>query len=475
MAFNSFRFVVFCAVVLVGYNLAPVRLRPMLLVIASYLYYASFGASHVLVLALVTASAFWGARIVVAHRRKPVLFAVVGLTVFPLAALKYSHALADLIRYSGVHYLSAIPEVSVPPGLAFYTLMAVGYVADIYMGPEAPELRLSRFALFVAWFPTVLSGPIERWRSIQPQLRTLQATRLSQTYVGAKYALWGFFCKLVVADNLASVVDRVLRAPQPVSGESFWIVFGLFTFQIYFDLAGYTSIAIGVARMFNIRLSRNFDRPYLATSLRDFWWRWHITLSHWFRDYVYLSLGGNRRRSYVRAAQLLVVFVVSGLWHGAAWHFVAWGGLHGTAYVVEEKLRKRVARSTPLLPAGGSRFWRIPAIALTFTAVSASWVFFRMSDVHEIGIAVGRMFCIDRAVPFTQLHEAFGRVDTMWTVGLLCSGLALEASRSLRDSMESIPDTPAAILKDLMLVNWLAITLVLLGDIGGMDFMYTRF
>ena len=475
MPFNSYRFVVFAATAVLLYNLVPGRYRALFILLASYLFYADASLPHLLLLGLVTIATY-GAGIVVSARRTPRLLAlsVVGVTL-PLVAFKYY---GFLMEVAGLFFdigSDNVLAVALPLGISFFTFQAIGYLVDVYRGRSRAERRIEAVALYLAFFPKLLAGPIERARDFIPQVQALVPSTAANVYAGLKFALWGFFCKLVVADNIGSLVDRVLRAPQQESGSTLAIVFGLYAFQIYFDFLGYTNIAIGVARCFNVRLNPNFNMPYAATSLRDFWRRWHISLSSWFRDYVYIPLGGNATAGLTRLGQVLLVFIVSGLWHGAAFNFLAWGGIHGAAYWSEEQFRRRIRWRTgprrPILQVLQRNTQRV----LTFTVVAFAWVFFRLSNISDIRLVLERMTFLNMDVPYGSLNVTLTRPDARWFLLILLSAIVLDSSRTFRAALERIPTASRGLVGELAYVNWMVVTLVRLGDLGVRDFTYFRF
>ncbi len=475
MTFNSYEFALFVAAVVGLYNSVPPKVRPAVLLVSSTVFYGWYAPWNVGLLAYVTAVSYFGARAVSTRSTGWLTATVVTVMLAPLVWFKWLAAFWTPAAFGSLNRGSLLTDIAVPAGLSFYTLQAISYVADVHLGTLPVERRWHRLALYLAWFPTVLSGPIERARSIFGQLRDCATTDWRHAYVGVKYVLWGLFCKSVVADNIATVVDEVLSNVRAASGGSLWIAFSLFYMQVFFDLAGYTAIAIGVARMFNVRLSQNFDRPYLAASFRDFWWRWHITASRWFRDYVYVSLPGNRKRRWVRVGQLLIVFAASGLWHGATWNYAVWGALHGIAYAVEQESRKRLARGAARVRARLSLVLRPVKVLVTFTAVTLAWVPFRLRDLSEAQTAVGRMLLLDRAASFGSVHSALTGHFVAAVIVIVVAAVWLDASMARRDAMETVPDSTRRILRDLVVVNCLVIALALLGDSGSRDFMYARF
>ncbi len=288
-------------------------------------------------------------------------------------ALTFTLGMLGFFKYAGLFLTSGL---LLPAGISFYTFQCLSYVLDVYHGRFPPERRFLTYALFVAFFPQLVAGPIERPGDLIPQLDEVRTWSRSCLRRGLPLLLTGFFRKVVIADTLARFVDPVFAAPDP-SGPAVLLGAVLFGIQIYCDFAGYTDIARGSAALLGIRLSENFHQPFRADSVRDFWRRWHISLGHWFRDYVYIPLGGNRKH---RAVNLLTVFLLSGIWHGAGWHFALWGLLHGFLQIAEAALEKRV-RPLP----------RPLRVACTFSSVTLAWIFFRAPSVSAALLMLSRL------------------------------------------------------------------------------------
>lgn len=475
MSFTSLRFLIFAAVVVVLFNIVPTRRRHTLLLLASLVFYADSSLVHLAVLGAVTVGAYVAARTVEAWRSRFALIGSIVLIASPLAVFKYSGFIKQLTMELFGHEGPQAADGALPLGISFFTFQAIAYVVDVYRLVQPAQRSFASLALYLAFFPKLLAGPIERARDLFPQLDRLVSSTGPNLYIGLKFALWGFFCKLVVADNIGAVVDGVLKAPQQESGGTLSIVFALYAFQIYFDFLGYTNIAIGVARCFNIQLNQNFNRPYAATSLQDFWRRWHISLSTWFRDYVYIPLGGRTSRGASRLGQVLTVFLISGVWHGAAAHFAAWGAFHGVAFWIEEQFRKRVSQEPWGWTTAVAPLRATTQRLLTFGIVTVGWVFFKVSELTTIGVVLRKIAAIDAGVPYLTLNGLLMRPDSLWFVAILIGAVGLDSSRGFRQSLEGLPHSPRRIVGDLAYVNWMAITLMLLGDLGVRDFTYFRF
>ncbi|MBR5115683.1 MAG: MBOAT family protein, partial [Lachnospiraceae bacterium] len=298
--------------------------------------------------------------------------------------------LAVLLFFKYIGFFSGGRIVSpiLPIGISFYLFQSIGYLIDVYRGTIEPERNPIRYALFVSFFPTVLSGPIERGGHILPQLQTEVLKGISfdpdRVRDGMMRMLWGYFCKMVLADRIGIAVGAIYASPASYGGAVLFLTSVLYTFQIYLDFAGYSSIAVGAAKVLGIRVMENFDAPYLAVSIRDFWRRWHISLSTWFRDYLYIPLGGNRKGTARKLMNLMIVFLISGLWHGAGFTFLIWGLLHGLYQVLGtlfKPLDDRLAKRFPGESKGGREI-RFLKIAWTFLLVNFAWIFFRMDSLQ---------------------------------------------------------------------------------------------
>lgn len=387
MLFNSIQFALFFPAVLLAYRFTPASWRWLGLLIASYGFYMAWQPAYVLLLLASTMVDFIaGCRMAALPARRerfPWLLLSLTANLGLLFTFKYYNFFADIAG-------DAFPasRLLLPVGISFYTFQTLSYSIEVYRGVQRPERHFGRFALYVSFFPQLVAGPIERAGSLLPQLARLKSIDYERTASGLQLMAWGLIQKTVIADRLAQAVDRVYARPDAHSGPALITATVFFAFQIFCDFAGYCDIAIGAARIFGVDLSINFRRPYFALGIRDFWARWHITLSTWFRDYLYVPLGGNRGSKKRWAANILIVFLVSGLWHGANWTFVAWGGLHGLCLLAERALQPGLRRLTAHGPAS---LWRFTGIVATFALVCLAWVFFRAATLHDAATILSRM------------------------------------------------------------------------------------
>lgn len=386
MLFNSLHFLAFFPLLVIGYFLMAPKWRVYLLLAASYYFYMCWKPEYILLIFGSTViDYFVGIRIHETSdkkrkRRWLVLSLVVNLGV--LFLFKYFNFFSDsthaLLAKMNLFYDAPEFDLLLPVGISFYTFQTLSYSIDIYKGKLEPERNFSRFALFVSFFPQLVAGPIERATHLLPQFKQKFVFEYERVVSGLRLMLWGFFKKVVIADNLARVVDQVYNNPEDQTGMTYLIATYFFTFQIYCDFSGYSDIAIGSARVMGFDLMQNFRQPYLSKSIREFWSRWHISLSTWFRDYVYIPLGGNRRVKWRWYYNLLITFLVSGLWHGANWTFVVWGAIHGFLLILGIQVARYFKTPEKRIGVWMSRL-------VVFHLVAISWIFFRSESVEFAG------------------------------------------------------------------------------------------
>lgn len=404
MLLTSGIFLLFLPAVAFFYYLAPQKAKPYLLLFASCIFYFSFGPGYFVLLFGTTLVTYFGGLFFAPGRtvpyRKLLFFLQVCLSLSGLFVYKYlnfsSLLLAGFLSHVGVNisFQAGAFSFASAVSISFYTFQALGYVIDVYIGKIPPKKNFVHLALYVSFFPLVLSGPIARAGTLLPQLEAGAKFDTRTVEEGAVQMLWGYFKKLVLADGLAVFVNTVYNFSGNYTPAATALATFLFSFQIYFDFSGYTDIAIGAARTLGIELPKNFDNPYFATNIRAFWARWHVSLSTWFRDYVYIPLGGSRRGTLRTLFNKLAVFLLSGLWHGASFTFLVWGLYHGILNGIstllapwQEKLYARVNTTFLRLP------YRAVQMLITFVLVTFSYIFFRASSLNAaLSIAGGFFF-----------------------------------------------------------------------------------
>lgn len=436
MLFNSVEFLIFFPVVVTLYFLCPQRYRWLLLLGASYLFYAAWRYEYALLLLFSTVVDYWAARAMGnardQARRRTYLALSLLVNLGLLFIFKYFNFFNDsvqgLFQLFNVEYRFAGLDVLLPVGISFYTFQSLAYIFDVYRGKLKPEQHFGIFALYVAFFPQLVAGPIERATRMLPQFHRQHFFDEGRINSGLRLILWGMFKKVVIADRLAVYVNQVYNNPDDYTGWPLLLATYFFAFQIYCDFSGYSDMAVGTARVLGFDLMENFRQPYVALSVTSFWRRWHISLSTWFRDYIYIPLGGNRVATWRWYLNLSIVFLVSGLWHGARWTFVVWGALHAFYVLMEIWLggvglwsAKRLGRREgPLLPD-----WL--KMVITFHLVLFSWIFFRANTLADALLIVRNLWQPEATMPaITALYApwlnagvADPQMEMVLSVGLI--------------------------------------------------------
>jgi D-alanyl-lipoteichoic acid acyltransferase DltB (MBOAT superfamily) len=384
MLFNSWAFLSFFVIVWGLYISLSHKYQNILLWIASYVFYGWWDWRFLLLLVISTVVDFYCAKGIERQEKNKAWYLSVSLVVDIgiLCFFKYFNFFAASTAQvlSAVGFQADLPTLNIllPVGISFYTFQTMAYTIDVYRGKEKAVDDLLAFAIYVAYFPQLVAGPIERSTHLLPQIQKPRQISASQIYRGLQLVLVGYFKKVFIADGVAPIVDRCFSDPEKYSGIALLCGVYLFALQIYGDFSGYTDIARGISRMFGIELRLNFKQPYLSSNITEFWQRWHMSLSGWLKDYLYIPLGGNRRGDLRTYLNLMMVMLLGGLWHGAGWNFVAWGGLHGI-YLVFHKLLlrgRKVGFSKPPRSLIDVAKWLLGAV-ITFNLVCIAWVFFR--------------------------------------------------------------------------------------------------
>ena len=405
MMFNSLSYLVFFPAIVLAYYVIPwQKARNLLLLAGSYYFYMCWDPRFILLMLGCTVITYLDALFIDISRKeerenvakerrrtgRAALYNSVTIvfTLSVVAWFKYANFLTEsLVSVLGLAGIQiAIPKlnISLPVGISFFTFQSLSYVIDVYRGETKAEKNFFRYALFVSFFPQLVAGPIERSGNLLGQFRDKHRFDSKEVTSGAMLMLWGFFMKIVVADRVAIVVDQIYNYYGSYEGVIPILGTVLFAVQIYCDFNGYTTIAIGSAQVMGFRLMQNFQQPYLATSVADFWRRWHISLTSWFRDYIYFPLGGSRCAPWKRYRNIMIVFLVSGLWHGAAWTYVVWGGLNGLMQIVGDLLKPVRTKALNRLGVNTqSSGHRLIQILITFILVDLAWVFFRATDLSS--------------------------------------------------------------------------------------------
>ena len=479
MVFNSLIFLVFFAVVYAAYRALPHRGQNWLLLVSSYVFYGWWDWRFA---GLLAATSFfsWGSGLAIARCRERgnargawwTSFANIALNLGILGFFKYWNFFADsfatLFGHFGLGLEPRLLGIVLPVGISFYTFQALSYSIDVYRGQLEPTRDWVDFFAFVAFFPQLVAGPIERAGHLLPQMANPRTVTGEKVRTGAWLAVWGLFKKVVIADNLSAMVDSTYGAAGATGAMGLMATYA-FAMQIYCDFSGYSDMARGLARMMGFDLMENFRLPYLAADPKEFWARWHISLSTWLKDYIYIPLGGNRRGARRQTANLFATMLLGGLWHGAAWTFVAWGAYHGALLAGWHVwARRRLAggrNPPPRAPDGGGRWLWVRRVVM-FHLICLGWVFFRAGSFAEVWNVM--------AGTFTRWAWDVRAANMLTALVLLCWPLwAVQAvqekagSREVVGKLSLVPRTALYLVMALMFV-WLANT-------GGGAFIYFQF
>jgi len=456
MLFNSFLFLLFFPLVCLVYFLLPFRWRNAFLLGASYYFYMNWEPVYALLIFISTLIT-WGAGLLM-ERYRPRKWILAFSLVSNLGILflfKYFNFINDsvyeLFSWLGIRWEVEGLQWLLPVGISFYTFQAVGYTIDVYRKTLPAEKNLLTYALFVSFFPQLVAGPIERATHLLPQFKVRHYFCPGNAVNGLKLILWGMFMKVVVADRIGQYVDAVYNNYIEHSGTSLLLATVLFAVQIYCDFGGYSLIAIGAAKVMGFSLMQNFNLPYFASSVTEFWRRWHISLSTWFKDYVYIPLGGNRVSKSRHYFNLMVTFLVSGLWHGANWTFIVWGGLHGIFQIAEKIIRVRF----------------LGKAIFTFLLVDFAWIFFRSTTIGQAGTIIHKI-----ATDFTGPLFIHKTVMMYIVIGV---GILM-----LHDVGKEYYKQSVQVLMGMTVVRWsiylLLVVLILgIGVFDGGQFIYFQF
>ena len=398
MLFTTLNYLIFLPIVFIVYWLTKADKRWIVLLLASYFFYANWNVKYVGLIFSVTLIAYLAARLIDKNRNmSKLILTLSGLLIFSsLIYFKYFNfildTINDLIMLGGGSKSFSPIKVILPVGISFYIFQAFSYVIDVYKDDTEVEKHFGYFALFISFFPQLVAGPIERTNNLLPQLKSEKEFDYPLAVYGLRLMLWGYFKKLIIADRLAYWADAIFGSYPEFKGFTLLLGVFFFTIQIYCDFSGYSDIAIGSANLLGVRLMTNFKSPYFSSSVKEFFARWHISLSSWFKDYVYIPLGGNRCSKARRIFNVMVTLLVSGLWHGAAWTYVAWGGIHGIGNVLSTgKISKSKGNNTEVKGIVSNIIWWLKVFA-TFCFCMFAWIFFRAFDFRCALSIITRLF-----------------------------------------------------------------------------------
>lgn len=391
MNFTSLSFFLFLPIVLAGYYILPQNIRWIHLLTCSYFFYACHDL-RLLFLILITTFVSYSCGLIISnaksHKTKQISLVITLIiclgTLFLFKYLNFTfQTIVSVLNLLGVKLTFNAFSILLPVGISFYTFQTLSYVIDVYRGTIPAEKHLGYYALFVVFFPQLVAGPIERPKDLLPQLKQTPRATHKDFFDGLRLFLIGYTKKMIIADYFSQFINAAYETPSTVNGFSLLIATFLFAFQIYCDFSGYTDIARGCAKFLGITLSENFCQPYQATSIREFWHRWHQSLTHWFTDYIYIPLGGNKKGLLKHCRNILVTFLISGLWHGANFTYIIWGGLHGVFLIAETLYEKFAVHRKTNITLQRAR---------TFLLISFAWIFFRADTVKDALLIIRKIF-----------------------------------------------------------------------------------
>lgn len=479
MLFNSFDFFIFFPFVVSIFFLIPHKFRWLWLLAASCYFYMAFIPIYILILFLTILVDYWAGILIERTegiQKKIVMIISIIVTCLILFIFKYFNffnssfqALADFLHWN---YSVKNLNIILPIGLSFHTFQSLSYVIEVYRGQQKAEKNFGIYSLYVMFFPQLVAGPIERPQNLLHQFYQTHSFDYKRVTDGLKLILWGLFKKVVIADRLAIYVDQVYNNPMDHTGAPVILATYFFAFQIFCDFSGYSDIAIGTAQVMGFNLMDNFRRPYFSKTVAEFWKRWHISLSTWFKDYIYIPMGGNRVEKMRWYWNLFFVFTISGLWHGANWTFMIWGTLHGAYLIIgllTKSMRDKFCHWIKLdrMPT----FHRYIKIIITFHLIVFAWIFFRANSFHDALIIIKNMLNID----FTQLgiNIALGKEELLiafWAIAFMEFVHLIQRHQGIRHMLSQKP----------ALIRWsvyycMTMSVILLGEFGNREFIYFQF
>ena len=474
MLFNSIPFIVFLPIVVLIYYLIPQKIRYIWLLIASYFFYFCQSTSFVALLLLSTITTYIAGRLIYRFSNSRVKNTIVILTFIINAGIwlfiKYADFVLELAG-SDKRF-----NLFLPIGISFYTLQALSYIMDCYRKKMEPEKNIVRYALFVSFFPSLLSGPINRGRDLIPELKCSVEFDLDNLKYGLMKMLWGYFLKLVIAARLVILVDNAYANADGYSGATLFIAAISFLFMLYCDFEGYSNIAIGAAKLLGINMHENFRQPFYSLSMGELWRRWHISLSTWLREYVYFTLGGNRRGNIIKYIKYFIVFLISGIWHGANFTFIIWGLLNGLFLVagnvlmpIRDKIADRIYLSKY------SRFRRILQRIGVYLLYAFTMIYFDSENVYCANLVIKRIFTVFSS-PIVIVREVLslglGRANLLFAIVLAVFVMIIDGYSNKYDC-----DFTGLMKKTPTLVRWvlyifMVSAIVLSANLTGQEFIY---
>ncbi len=488
MVFNSVEFLVFFPIVVILYFIIPQKYKWVLLLVASYYFYMAWKPEYILLILFSTIINYYIAIFMekcnTKNEKKKYLYISLFANLGILFLFKYfnffSESINAILSFTNLNISVPMVSLLLPMGISFYTFQTLSYTIDVYNEKTKAERHFGIFALYVTFFPQLVAGPIERSEKLLPQFYEEHNFKYDDVTYGLKRMAWGFFKKVIIADRIGIMVNTVYNNPQNYKGLPLIIATLAFGIQIYCDFSGYSDIAIGSARVMGFRLMENFKRPYFSKSISEFWRRWHISLSTWFKDYIYIPLGGNRVKVSRAYLNLFITFLVSGLWHGASWNFIIWGALHGTYLVfgkILSPIRKKVVEFT--------KIYKIPKVhniikmIIVISLVMFAWIFFRANTIYDAMYIVSNLFVNAKNIfnPSEIIRVIFNLgmrpAEVMITIAVVIVLISTSYLQTKINIITTVSQRPLIIRYGIYYA--LVMCLIIFAYVGSSEFIYFQF
>ena len=477
MPFNTITFLVFFILFTCVFYFVSAKYKTDLLILGSCFFYGYSNIFNIFNLIItIVVTYFFANRIRKKSNGKNYLIIGVLLILLQLILGKYSNNFLRLFSMNLTSTNNFFNYFILPIGISFYSLQAISLLVDVHNKKYTDELNFKEVSLFLSFFPQSISGPIHRANELIPQFNFYKNIQVNNIVIGLKLMLWGYFCKLIIANKISIITTPIFSTFNEQDGLSLLISSLLYSLQIYFDFWGYSLIAIGVGRILGFSININFNNPYLAGSFKEFWHRWHITLSKWMRDYVYIPLGGYNKKRYIFFfISIFITFLVSGFWHGITLNFIIWGSVHAFLYLAENFIRKYKSIFTWFqMPHFALRFIRFFRIILFFVVISLTWLIFRTESFFELVEMLKKMMSVSNWSMVNVSKNFLTMTNTIYLV-IIMGTLLFSQSIFLKQKTENIPTSAVTIITDSIFVCFCITLIILIGDIGSQEFLYFKF
>lgn len=472
MPFNSLSFIVFFVLFTAVYFFVDAKKRLLVLLMGSWLFYFyanAFNLIYLIVTTLITY--FFASKIKTEAKNKRFLITGIFLILLELIFAKYTLAFTNQLPVNISSQDKFFNFFIFPIGISFYSLQAISLLVDIRSKKYQDELRFKDVSLFLSFFPQSISGPIHRSNELIPQFSNPKVFVSENIIIGFKTMLWGYFCKLVIADKIALIITPIFNSYLEKDGLSISIAALLYSFQVYFDFWGYSLVAIGVGRILGFTININFANPYSAKSFKDFWHKWHITLSKWMRDYIYIPMGGNKKNYSIFCLSILVTFLVSGFWHGATFNFILWGATHAFLYLSEDLITRFFSlNSSKPLSKFIKPFWTI----LFFILISLTWLIFRTDNISDLIAILKSIISLSDWTTANTINHYFSTINILYLLIILTT-IIFAQTKMIDRLIDTVPVSGKEIIVNSIFVCICIVAIILWGDIGGQEFLYFRF